>query len=335
MRKLRRFGFTLVELLVVITIIGILIALLLPAVQAAREAARRAQCVNNLKQIGLALQNYESTYKGFPFGVRCPYPSHNWRVPALQFMEQSGLCDRLDLRSSANIGGFLSAREDGTTYGDYSYGTGANGVLAGLVVPGWNCPSSPLSTNACGLNPTYNNAQKGQTHDYVGISGATPDPAGRTTVCGGTTGYGGIFCENGILVPNVWVKIADITDGTANTIIVGEQSGKVGNWDIRANYLGGWGGFTTCTRPASITGNAWGAAVTTVRYPINASATICDGSSGCNTIYDGNTVLNSFHPGGTNALFTDASVHFLTQTISMDALRQLSTKDDGFTVSPF
>ena len=104
-------------------------------------------------------------------------------------------------------------------------------------MPGWNCPSSPLSTNASGQSPTFNNAERGQTHDYVGISGATWD---QSTRCSVQTGYGGIFCENGMLAMNVWMRMRDVADGTSNTMIVGEQSGRMGGKDIRASYQGGW-----------------------------------------------------------------------------------------------
>ncbi len=327
-----RRAFTLVELLVVIAIIGVLVALLLPAVQAAREAARRAQCSNQLKQLGLALHNYHDINKTLPFGTRAPVGAPNWRIAVLPYLEQMPLYQTLDINSSAVVGGFSAKREDN---GSYGYGTGPNAVLAGLKVEGWNCPSSPNSTNASAQSPTYNNAERGQTHDYVGIAGASPDPAGRTTgVCSGVTGYGGIFCENGMLFQNFTVGLASATDGTSNTLVVGEQSGKVGgNRDIRANYHGGWSGFTTAGRPSAFTGSPWGAATTTVRYPINADNTICVGGSGCDTTYDANTVLNSFHPGGTQGLLLDGSVRFLVETMNHATLLSISSRDDGTVVS--
>jgi prepilin-type N-terminal cleavage/methylation domain-containing protein/prepilin-type processing-associated H-X9-DG protein len=333
-----RSGFTLVELLVVIAIIGILIALLLPAVQAAREAARRAHCTNQLKQIGLALHNYHDSYNSFPHGARCSLGAMNWRVAILPQMEQLSLYMSLDINMQGEAGAFVSKREDSYP-SNCTYGTGRNAILAGLAVPGWNCPSSPLSKNASGQSPTFNNAERGQTHDYVGISGATWDQSTRTNGCSVPTGYGGIFCENGMLAANVWLRIRDVTDGTSNTMIVGEQSGRVGDKDIRANYLGGWGGFGTCTKPSQITDSAtktWGAGITTVRYPINAGATFCGAStSGCDQTYDANTILNSFHPGGTNGLLVDGSVRFLRETMELETLRRLSVRDDGLVVGEF
>lgn len=331
-RNARTRGFTLIELLVVIAIIAILIALLLPAVQQAREAARRTECKNQMKQLGLALHNYHETYTTFPIGTRNPISAPNWRVGILAFLDQTALYNQLDLNSQATVGGFSTRREDS---GSYGYGTGANAILAGLTVPGLNCPSSTNSANASGQSPTYNNAERGQTMDYVGIAGATPDPGGNAGMCSGTTGYGGIFCENGMLFPNRSVRIAEVTDGSSNTIIVGEQSGKVGTLDIRANYHGGWAGFTVGGRPSAMTGSPWGSGVSTMRYPINSDRTVCASGSGCDATYDGNTVLNSFHPGGTQVLLVDGSVHFLSESINMDTFRRLSARNDGQVVGEF
>ncbi len=334
MKLLRRHrrGFTLIELLVVIAIIAILIALLLPAVQQAREAARRSQCKNQLKQLGLALQNYHDVHRAFPIGARSPISAPNWRVGVLPFLDSANLYSELDIDSSSIVGGFSSKREDN---GSYGYGTGRNAALAGLLLPGWNCPSNSASANAIAQSPTYNNAEAGQTHDYVGISGAAPDPGGKPGTNSIVTGYGGIFAENGMLYANGSTQIHSVSDGTSNTIIVGEQSGLVGTLDIRANYHGGWAGITTAGKPASMTGSPYGAGITTVRYPINSSTDVCTTTSGCNTVYDANTVLNSMHTGGTNVLLVDGSVRFLSETIYFDTLLQLSAKNDDQVIGDF
>ncbi|MBN2296144.1 MAG: DUF1559 domain-containing protein [Pirellulales bacterium] len=325
-------GFTLVELLVVIAIIGILIALLLPAVQAAREAARRLQCSNQLKQLGLALHNYHDAYNAFPIGTNYPYQSPNWRVIAMLYTEQGALYDSLDTKTYGYMGGFMAGCHPTSVYG---YGTGANSILRGLVVPGWNCPSNPSS-------PTANvgcNLEGGQVHDYVGIAGAYPDPAGRSNVCAAGLNYGqGVYCENGMLFPNGRTCLRDITDGTSHTMIVGEQSGLVGSKDIRASYHGGWSGFNRPVRPADQESGEhyYGTGITTVRYPINSdNYSVCISGSGCDQSWDANTVLNSRHPGGTHVMLVDGSVHFLLESIQMDTFRQLATKDDGLVVGEF
>lgn len=321
----QRRGFTLIELLVVIAIIAILIALLLPAVQQAREAARRTQCKNQLKQLGIALHNYHDVNQSFPIGARNPISAPNWRVAVLPYLENSNLYAELDIDSSSTVGGFSSQREDSGTYG---YGAGPNSVLAGLMLPGWNCPSNPASTNALAQSPTYNNAEAGQTHDYVGISGAAPDPAGHPGTNSAVTGYDGIFAENGMLYANGVTRLRSVPDGTSNTMIVGEQSGLVGTLDIRANYHGGWAGITTAGNPASFTGSPYGAGITTVRYPINASTDICTVTSGCNSVFDANTVLNSMHPGGTHVLLADGSARFVADTVDFATLLKLSARND-------
>jgi prepilin-type processing-associated H-X9-DG protein len=232
----------------------------------------------------------------------------------------------------------MSAANASSTYG---YGTGRNAVLKGLVVPGWNCPSNPNppqiapGSSQVGFFQVYDQAQ---VVDYVGIAGAWPDPAGRTGVCAaGTNQGGGIFCENGVLFPNGWSRMRDVTDGTSNTLIVGEQGGAVGTKDVRASYHGAWAGFNTNTRPANQTAGThyYGCATTTVRYPINSDGTVCVSLSGCEQAWGSNTVLNSKHPGGAQTLFVDGSVHFLSQTILMDTYRRLAAKDDGLVVGDY
>jgi prepilin-type processing-associated H-X9-DG protein len=194
-----------VELLVVIAIIGILIALLLPAVQAAREAARRGQCSNNLKQIGLGLHNYHDTHLCFPPGF---IDRHGWTVNTylLPFVEQRSLYDQLNTRNAMDLSNTTTLQ------------------LARTVLNGYLCPSSDESDRSQSPDITINGYKIGVSN-YLGIMG-TQDL--RCWVPG----------SNGLFFHNSAVKMRDITDGTSNTFAFSERSAH-GNW-----YGGIWAGTT-------------------------------------------------------------------------------------------
>jgi prepilin-type N-terminal cleavage/methylation domain-containing protein len=228
-----REGFTLVELLVVITIIGILIALLLPAVQAAREAARRMQCQNNLKQLSLAMTNYEAANGVFPSGALY-YWRHSWLVAALPFIEQENVVQRLNYT------------ED--TYSFWCTNTSStpnnSAVLNGFFPSFLYCPSSTLPR----FTPSDLSARRIAATNYVGISGAATDsatyqdPTGKGRCAVGTWGFS---CSNGLLVPNLFIAAASISDGLSNTLLISEQSDWIntaaGPADLRSGYYhGAW-----------------------------------------------------------------------------------------------
>ena len=324
----RRRGFTLVELLVVIAIIGVLIALLLPAVQAAREAARRSQCSNNMKQIGLALHNYHDVNKTFPIGAM-PSSRPNWRYGLLPYLEQGSLYDQLNIS-----GAWHSGCSSSSTYGQQYYGT--NTILVDLWIPVFKCPSSSLLA----INPSGGmcNYDRLQCHDYVGVSGAFPDPLNRTNVCSTGADYG-VYCNTGLLVANMNFQFRDIGDGSSNTIIVAEQSGSVGGFttDYRTNYHGGWRGWSSSGDVVTRTGAHHMAGVTTVAFAINMKTAQTGGSAvpRSNSPYSGNTILNSFHPGGIHVLLGDGSVRFLSETLEFLTLRKLCARGDGQTIGEF
>ena len=302
----RRAGFTLIELLVVIAIIAVLIALLLPAVQQAREAARRSVCRSSLKQLGLALHNYEEMNGSFPIGMQSGVSRPNWRVPIFPFIDQGPLYKKLDLGQS-----FL-----GTALAP------PNTVLSNLSMPIYKCPSSPLNHNPTDANNTAGT----MTPDYVGIMGAWPDPAGRTSV-GSASNYGGVYASNGMLVGNEVKRLRDCVDGTSSTLIVAEQSALVGISDVRSRYYGGFTGISFSgpinnTNPNGA--DSWSTGSTCVQYSINSRTT----AAGSDNTYDANTIINSYHTGGIHGLLTDGSVRFINEKIDFLSLRRVCVRDD-------
>jgi prepilin-type N-terminal cleavage/methylation domain-containing protein len=245
---MRKRGFTLVELLVVIAIIGVLVALLLPAVQAAREAARRMQCSNHLKQIGLGLQNYHDVFQSLPFGARARFvqtssaavPAQfgpSWYVGLLPFCEQKPLSDLIE---AAQLASPTTAFTDLTRVNTRVPFNVNNQKIAWML-----CPSSPLPQTEILRNQTNANITS-VVASYVGISGATNHGSNRLTsevpflesrvkqkvgvaanaaanVTGGVTPNESQQSWGGLLCPNECFGMAAAIDGTSNTIVVSEQ----------------------------------------------------------------------------------------------------------------
>tara|TARA_R110002095_G_scaffold200403_1_gene180623 strand:+ start:1727 stop:2761 length:1035 start_codon:yes stop_codon:yes gene_type:complete len=336
----QRRAFTLIELLVVIAIIAILIALLLPAVQQAREAARRSQCKNNMKQIGLALHNYHDAFTTFPLGTQWS-DKPNWRVALFPYIDQAPLYNALDLSS-----GFMAHGGCSGVHPAPCGFSSSNAELRGQRIDVYSCPSSPLDDfNHADIGLSY----QSMTVDYVGISGATPDPVSpsrQSTVCSPD----GVLCDNssnqcfnGMLVPFQSKRSRDCTDGTSNTIIVAEQSGQVNGKERTPQYLGAWFSFGntgvsswnagTDLTTLPLDACRYPGGVTTVRYTPNAFWTT--GAPAATVQYAGNTVTNSYHEGGIHVLLTDGSVHFISENIDFTTYTQLCVRDDGNPIGEF
>ncbi|QDV51285.1 DUF1559 domain-containing protein [Gimesia fumaroli] len=324
LRSTRTSGFTLIELLVVIAIIAILIALLLPAVQQAREAARRSQCKNNMKQIGLALHNYHDVYTKLPIGSRYPNDQpNNWRFALLPYMDQANIYEKAKTRPGSDVdfweGGGGTYNGDTLLFKDK------------IITPIFMCPSSASPQFE------YANGEQGQGsqgHQYVGIMGAYPDPAGRTNVFYETQ-YNSFATNTGCLLINECRGMRDITDGSSNTIIVGEQSrSSTGTPKLMQSiYTSGWAGTSnsgTVTQwiAAGPMLHRFGTGVTSVYHNPNPTSTGAE----ANAKWDWNTPLTSHHTGGVHVLLGDGATRFLSDNTDLVVIQRLCVRDDGQTI---
>ena len=308
-------GFTLVELLVVMAIISILIALLLPAVQMAREAARRSRCSNHLRQVGLALLNYESTHKTLPPGglsTAAGWYGHSWWVRMLPYIEEQEIYDDFDQRGDNT--GWLG--NGGNVYN--------RDLLRKQHFPFMICPSSP-SLDRWALTTAEDGYASIESPTYTGISGAFGHPTTRDQKNPGGTSNG-LISFGGVLIVGRSVSISDIRDGTSKTMMVSEQS----DWCIDVN-----GAKQDC-RSDCASGFPMGPAtkdpyerhynLTAVLHPIGTKSYEAVGVAGnCGP----NRPLQSPHGAGVNALLADGSVQFLRDTMNVLALYHYANRDDG------
>ncbi len=350
-RKQARIGFTLVELLVVIAIIGILVGLLLPAVQAAREAARRMQCSNNLKQIGLASLNFESAYKFLPQG---PFDGHpravqtngvtpnpngysyttgttccraanrdGWsaQYKILPFMEQNSIWN-LGLDVKPIWTGAASS-------GPVANVTGENEVAASLV-PAYYCPSRRGPT-------TYGTTLLSGRTDYAGCAGffsgrpdstinfiptaplGAPSQSTRTALNGGLTpGMSGAIIWSGSGRKR---RLGDITDGTSSSIMFAEKS-------LHASQHGRDGGDNERWNNAG-----WDECVVRWHFPPRSDSQTHWVGPGTPNGPNWNRYFGSAHPGGLNAAAVDGSVRFFAFNVDANVWRLLCVTDDGQVIS--
>jgi prepilin-type N-terminal cleavage/methylation domain-containing protein len=304
----RRRAFTLIELLVVIAIIAILVALLLPAVQQAREAARRTQCKNNLKQIALALHNYHDVHSTFPPAnvVRAdptdgPYgDGWTWHARILPFLEQTNLYQRVSDVMGTDAGTQTSARQ----------------VLAGrtTVLAMLQCPSHPSGSG----NASKNNYQVSTYNACSGTTTFNDDQQDQMT----DLAYRG----NGMFFLNSRVRMADVLDGTANTFLIAEvtdelrgapNSNRMTGSDRRYCFSAGGDGNPPTDSSEYMVGME-------ADDPINANTRDAAGFFNNDGEYAG-----SYHTGGAQFALTDGSVRFVSENISMTIYRAIASRAGG------
>lgn len=314
-------GFTLVELLVVIAIIGVMVGLLLPAVQSAREAARRMQCSNNIKQTSLALHNFHDTFKQFPkhfspggqTGV-------SWQALVLNYIEQSALGSQV-LPAAAS----------------YAAGQNANRVLGQNRIPTYLCPSAIEERSGSTIDNITNfngtgAAGNAYTAHYVGNAGPIgTNPVSKAPYQSNPSGQGRLACE-GVLpfTPTVVTansanldahpatRLRDVLDGTSNTLMVLELSWK--GLEMAPNSFRSWVRGVAYNNDASSIKNVQNA-MRTVRY---------NGGSNWNSMS-----MGSNHPGGCMVGMTDGGVRFLSASIDLNTILLPLASRGGAEVAQF
>jgi prepilin-type N-terminal cleavage/methylation domain-containing protein/prepilin-type processing-associated H-X9-DG protein len=317
---MKRTGFTLVELLVVIAIIGILVSLLLPAVQAAREAARRMECSNHLHQLGIALHNYLDTHRErFPMN-RTGKTAQNWSALSMisPYVEQANLYDRLD------FSGYPYTTTIGT---GVTYDAGPNQAIAKIVVKVFLCPSDPGGViSPDGLAPT----------NYLFNVGSGLVNSGSISV-NTTTGQG----SDGVAFQASSIRLADVIDGTSNTVAIGESTKGLGTdlapfQNVKKQHIRSSSFFPSCNATAA--NNVWYGdrcdkwvsgsypyAAMTFFYPPNSQRADCLSGNATQALMG----PRSYHPGGAQSLFCDGHVSFLADTLDANVIRALASRASG------
>ncbi len=334
--KVKRSGFTLVELLVVIAIIGILVGLLLPAVQAAREAARRMQCSNNLKQIGLATHMYLDTYtQKFPAGSWHAVMG-TWLVSLLPFVEQTAMRNLY-----LNHGGVETFRTGGLRYGSPENRLN----VTTKQLPVYTCPSDRITASASIVSgvtfhnyvANYGNTTRGRLSPYGVNANGTPNLYGGAPfieyIAANTGGwanyYSWIHTDLGQL--KFVVKLGDIVDGTSNTLAFSEcVQGSGGDLSGFA-WWGGGAHFETLLAPNTTQPDVVEqSCANPPTDKLNPPCVVRDAASG-NVVTTGaeTHAARSRHVGGVQTVMCDGSVHFVSSSIDLQTWRGLGSAYGG------
>lgn len=309
-----RSAFTLVELLVVVAIIGVLVALLLPAVQTAREAARRMQCGNHIRQLGLALHSYNDTNGALPPGALkgvCGYKI-GWIGRVMPFLEQGARFNEIGVSLVNHQPWRLdTAPHNGTS------------TLYTSSIPTLLCPSSELKKSNHYVNTTLPwITDQGGLH-YRGVAGAF-----NVEPVVGTWSEHATYTTSGIFYPVVATRLAEIGDGTSNTLMIGEYSSAAGLPSGLRKPTTAWAaiqpwtwGYYQYTEPCAGDANGGWLMIDhkMVQYPINYKG----------SFLTNNSPFRSNHPNLATFCMADGSVQTLSQTISMNTYYGLATRNNG------
>ena len=287
-------GFTLVELLVVIAIIGVLLGLLLPAVQAAREAARRSQCVNNLKQLGIAIQNYHATHRSFPPGSNKHEIERqvglSWRVLILPHLELNAIYEQINPLPD---------------------GGGENASPEKQSIDVFLCPSA---------DPPENDDSTIKIAHYTGVSGANTNE----DILDLEDSNCGDIDVNGVFFPESHTRIDQIIDGTSNTLAIGERLYVFRSWLSGSTWRGNppiricTGASKNVHYPINADPDVFGF------YAFDFSVPPPKRTMLLNELQ-----FASEHPGGAQFCYADSSVHYLNDAMDFTVLQAMATKDGG------
>ncbi len=344
--RCRRPGFTLIELLVVIAIIAILIGLLLPAVQKVREAAARAKCQNNMKQIGLAVHNYEGSYSSLPPGI-VQTTSTTYIADLADFGTLTGTTWSYSNQSFLSImlpyieqGNVLTASAGGYNF-KLNWDNVANQPATVTRIPTYECPSSPSPKN---INP---NPVAGQATFFPAVSDYWPTSRGNSNFQvwidlglsppGGNVNGGTSY--NGILTANLRTPLLAVTDGLSNTIMVAESSARNEGWVLGKKYAdsstsgfglrGAWGqGSNNITASGTVLPQTAGVAPPAPNKPSATTSTAQNqGAKAINAWNQGE--IYSFHTGVAVVCMGDGSVRSVRDSLSLKVLQLMVCKSDG------
>jgi prepilin-type N-terminal cleavage/methylation domain-containing protein len=311
--RYRRAGFTLVELLVVIAIVGVLVGLLLPAVQAAREAARRIQCANNVKQMGLALLNYESAHRSFPAAASGPATTasagppmrHGWVASTLPFIEQANVQNVYDFRVH------------------WYDPPNANVIQIPLSV--YNCPSAESGRTAFSRSSAYGE-RVAAAWDYCNVNVASAAP--------GYAGAANAERRKGVMESREYCRLSQILDGTSNTLMVSECANRPAYWvkgRRRTDIIAQTSNFPVGNvGPGQTTGGVWAEHQKVVSIGgASADGTITSGGGPCAINCTNDWEIYAMHPGVAMGLRADGSVTAFAEGLDIQILAALCSRAGG------